>query len=497
MQATKLAKILNTFLDEEWNRFGHFLELPYLGVRKKQKMLYAYIKAYNFRKKKEPGKKSILYPSRDKLCKKFFSPQQCKNFGLLNKHLSALHQHAREFLALEEARNNPQKLELLSIQKALETNQHHYAELAIHRIWKTMTQETGDWHLRYCFVGKMDLLYFQLRDGRRKKSLLLKDESLDDYYLILRLRNYCLQLIHQYLDKNFQIPSYQKSFEAYIEVYRNRKTYTPAIFRAYYYLFKIFTQQEEELSLEKIKAIFMEEQHKIPDDSLNEIQNFLLNHLSLLIRKHQKQPAELLSIYQVLLHADTLREKHDNYILTLRYKSIVTLAVQSKAYQWLKTELIDLFINMVNPDDQETASNHALSEYYLGIGDWKQAFDLAFNISSYDNSFKFSRGTLLIRSAYELEQSDLIETLSDEEKNKYDYHRQIENFASQIRNNQTLSETVKKRYMNFVNFNRKLYHLENAGPNPEHISIILIELNQETNVANKTWLVQKFEQYVP
>lgn len=498
MQTTKLAEILNCFSTEEWNRFRHFLDLRYLRVSQKQKKIYDYIKEYNFREKKKPTKKGLLFPSKARLCKKFFSASQCKNFDLLTRNLSVLHQHTRSFLASERVRNEERELELTNIQKALGSRQHNYAKLAINRNWNEIKEETHDWYIRYVFVQAMSNLYIQLNNNPlRTTSLLLKDETLDDYYLIERLRNYCLQLVHQYLDKNFQIPLYQQSFEVYLDAYMKRKAYLPAIFRAYYFLFKIFQRQEEEEGLEKLREIFMEEQEKIPENYLDEIQTFLLNHYAILTNKGQKKHLDLLGIYQIFLHADMLKKK-DGYIPVLQYKSLVILAVQANAYQWLKNELIKKTIKQVPPDYQKIAANHAYSEYHFGIKNWKEAFDFAFDIPSNNKIYKFSRGTLLIRTAYELEQIGFVETEThvDNTESKYSYHKQIQNFASQIRNNQSLDYRIKNRYLNFVSFNRKLYRLGGNNENSEMASEVLQELEKEKNIANKAWLRQRIELYV-
>ncbi|MGB0932465.1 MAG: hypothetical protein ACPGVB_16905, partial [Chitinophagales bacterium] len=125
----------------------------------------------------------------------------------------------------------------------------------------------------------------------------------------------------------------------------------------------------------------------------------------------------------------------------------------------------------------------------------------ASDIPANNNIYKFSRGTLLIRAAYELEQTGFVDIENqvdkiDNTESKYSYPKQIQNFASQIRDNQSANQKTKNRYLNFVSFNRELYRLENKGKNSEIASEILQKLEQEKNIANKAWLRQKIELYV-
>ncbi|MFK7904398.1 MAG: hypothetical protein AB8B69_04695 [Chitinophagales bacterium] len=477
------------FSKEEWSNLGHFLKLPYLNkVYKKHREIYGYLKTYYWLQKKRKTDSKTLFPSSDTLNSKFFP--DAKDFKPLNKHLSTLHKNARLFLASEKAMNTPQEVDLISVERAISASKYHYAKLDLDNTWEKVKQETDDWYLRYQFALNKGSLNLRLKRPNRIASLEVVEKSLDDFYILAKLINYCHQLSAQQSLRNFKINENQKIFEAYLDYYHSQRNYHPIFFQIYYSILNIFRNKQVQLSIKAIDSILVVHKEKFPPEKLMRIRSFLLSHCTHLLHAQQTTPSKVLKIYQMLLDSGILSTKEGSFKLNY-YVNILILAIRTEAFDWLKEEFIPKYTKMLLPEYQKTAINYGDAEYYLSQKDWKKAFDSAYKIPAWDKNFKFLRGATIIQAAYEMEKINFND-LGD----KYYITTVIQNFKSQLTYKKNDNSSQVKAYKNFTNFVQRIHNLEKAKNKYERAFKLKKIIQEEKLVARKAWLNEKLNRYL-
>lgn len=98
MRKSKLISLLLTFDDEEFKRFGKFLESPYYNTNKKVLQLYNHLKKY------APGFNSKAV-EKEAVFRKLY-PGKKYNDGVLRVHISDLLKHAQDFLVTQSFKRN-------------------------------------------------------------------------------------------------------------------------------------------------------------------------------------------------------------------------------------------------------------------------------------------------------------------------------------------------------------------------------------------------------
>ncbi len=487
MKSSKLVGILACFSKEQWNQFEHFLHLPYLNVHKRHHEIYAYLKSRYWRQKRNRVEKEGLFPLKSKLCAKFF-PDDQKDYKRLNKHLSNLHRHAQSFLALEQLRKAPDELDIVSTQVAIHAKEYHYAEVAINRLWKKMEKETEDWFLRseLCFAN--NLLQDNINPKKKISSLVKVEESLDDLYLFHQIRNYCLQFTQQ-IQLGSEATEYRPYFETYIEHYIARRQYIPALFRIYYCILKILKRENAPSFLHALTQLLQNHKTHIPKFNIKEVQTSLLNHHILLYHSHKIKGQELLNVYQVFLQAGTLVDSN-GYLSLKQYRSLIIIASKAKTHEWLKSELIDKHLYLLEEKNRELASFLAKGEYEFICNNWKEAFNLASQIVSEDIIFKFSRGTLLVQAAYEMEKHNIGNSIS-----RYEFSRTLQNFIALLNYYKSTHKRIVQVYLSFANAMQRIYNIESAKNKQNRATQVLNSIKTLKEIAKKDWLIEKARAY--
>jgi len=478
------------FSKKEWNNFGHFLKLPYLNkVHKKHHEIYEYLKTYYWLQKEKNGNRKTTFPSSDKLSSIFFP--DAKNSRPLNKHLSRLHQNARLFLASQSIMNDSKEVDLISIRKAISDKEYHYAKVATKRVLTEIEQEGDDWFLRYQLTMTNSKLHLEMQGLRDRISFLKATEnSLDDFYIIAKLNNYCHQLAIQQSVNNFKISENQKNFEAYLDHYHSNTPSHTAVFQLYYNVLNVIRDRQVQSSIKTVDHLLSVNKNKFSPYKVRQVQNLLLNHCTHLLHSQKMTPSEILKMHQLLLSSGILSTEEGSFHI-IYYKNILVLAIITKSFIWLKEKFIPQYTKMLLPEYQVTAIDYGDAEYHLSQKSWKKAFDCAYKIPSKSQAFKFVRGTILIQAAYEMERANF-KDLDD----KYDTSTTIQNFKAQMTYKNIRVSREVKAYRNFVKCIKRIYNLEKAKKKSDRAVRLQKIIQEEGLIARKMWLNEKLKKYL-
>ena len=487
MQSRKLARILTCFSKKQWDGFTHFLKLPYLKVHKKHHEIYAYIKTRYRRQQKKNAEPETFFPSIDRLNHKFFPKDS--NFKRLTTHLYVLHQHVRSFLAMERTRENTLLLDLTSIDIAIQAEEYSYAETAMDRVWKEIGQEADDWYTRYQFSLLRDRLYSETQHPNRGITMTQIEASLDDFYLIAKLKNYCMQLNEQQAVNNFKINNNQKIFEDYLNNYVKQRDYLPIILRAYYQVLQVLQQRNAPESIKNLGKLLKENTDSFTKKERENIQVYIRSNSTYLLNYQKAKPLNVLRVYQASLASDIAYTQATGMPLGV-YMNITILAATLQYHEWLEDDFIQKYTELLPTKHQGNAENYALGECAFNRKSWIEAFEYAYQIPAANSDFKLTRGALLLRIAYEAD----IANASD--LHDYEFQTVLQNFRSQLVYNKIKINPAIRAYTNFVNYTQRIYNLRNAKKIEQRAKKLYKNLSKEVLIAKKSWLLSKVEEFL-
>ena len=489
MKSRKLTQLLILFQLDEWKAFQEFLELTDLNVRPKHRDIFAYIKDY-FWSEIEEQKARREFPSKSLLQKHYF-PKQEEDYQQLNKALSVLHLLLKQFLLLKHLAKNPHQLDLITIGFAIDREQFHYAQTALNKAQNDLSKQTYNGYELHLLSEEEDRLQFTQNHRNRTETLQKVNHTLDDFYFTSKLKNYCLQL-NRAKARNASAPKIPPIFEAALAKYCSIQENRPVLFQMYYQAFQLLKGIKPENALKKLSHFIAEHKSQMKIGDLNIIQEFIFNHYNSLLNLTDETNT-ILNHYKKLINEKTLI-RSDGSLRTSHYRNIVLTAIKAKDYDYVE-QFTQTHKDLIAEEDRESASNYNLSSNEFAQKKWLKAIDYALKIDANNPTFKFSRGSLLIRSAYEYELS----LAGEDPKPNYTFEKMFNNFKAQLHRKQPRPSDQLKAYRNFVYFTHRLYKLSyKIKPQQQKQALKLQKKMKDTRLlAVRLWLTEKLNLYLP
>ena len=203
-----------------------------------------------------------------------------------------------------------------------------------------------------------------------------------------------------------------------------------------------------------------------------EIYTFALNYC---IRKINLGEAvfyqELFELYQYVLAKNYIFD--DGKLPAWDYKNIVTLGLRLKEFAWVEQFLYDYNSRLLD-DFKENALNYNLAKLNFAKGNFDKVLDFLQIVEYQDIFYTLDSKVLLIKTYFELSEW----TATDS---------QLESFRIFLVREKTVSETTRQQFLNFCKFTKKLL----LFPNKKKLQAILVDLEANTEVADKQWLRSK------
>lgn len=474
MHNTRLVQILRLLENNEWKRFGQFLNSPYHNIREKPVALFNYLHPY-FPEFRDPA------IEKGKVFKALF-PDKPYNDTKLRQVMSYTTKKLEEFVAVENCNkeDNHSSVQLLSFLR--ERGDDHLFEL----YWKNVMD---DHEHQQSLTEEVYLKRFQLEAERTRHieqlsqeksrlqelNLSLLGQNLDHYYLISKLKLYCDVL--NYRNITAQTPDLLLMDEILTHIQQNDYSHVPGI-AIYYNIIQTLLDNENENNFTRLKQLLSQYADRFERREARRMygmaQNFCIKKINS-GQDHYLQ--ELFEIFQKLLHQQIIFGDDGN-LSPWDFKNIVTVAVRLGRLNWTET-FIDQYYHYIEEGERINAYTYNRAKLAYHQGDYSKVLDLLNQVSYNDIFYNLDSRVLLIKTYYERNEVVALDSAITS----------LNTFLN--RKKRVVADYQRQLYSNFTHYVKQLSSLSpNSAKEVQNLST---KLENTSLVADKGWLQKQVD----
>ncbi|MEM6377279.1 MAG: hypothetical protein AAF705_03645, partial [Bacteroidota bacterium] len=312
----------------------------------------------------------------------------------------------------------------------------------------------------------------------------LKQNNLDNFYLLEKLKDACeakirqsiLKVDYQTKFKDLLLTEIKASWEHY-------QTY-PAIM-VFYKIYQMLDEKQIATRYYEASQYFNQHKAVFSKAERGSIYIYLMNYcISRINRGDSTFLKEVFEIYKAQLEQGLLYENEE--LSEWDYKNIVTTGIRLGELHWVY-EFIEDYKTKLSVDARDNAYRFNLASYFYASGAYGKVLDLLIKVEYSDLRYNTSAKALLLRTYYDLEEYEPLHALT-------------ESFRQYILRNRTMSDARRSGFNNLFKLTRKLAGLRSKLNFTEKRKIKkdLDKLNQEIQAIellyNRDWVKEKVEQ---
>ncbi len=478
MKGNKLFQILQTLSRKEMTRFREFAYSPYFNKHREVRELVGYL--------------SQRYPDFDeKSCHRttlfqLLFPQQTHDQNKLAVVFTYTLRLLEAFL-MEERYQARQPLHQILLLDALRyKKQYALYEKTLRAVetafYREEAMDVAFYNWKYQLAAEADAYFNQIEQRKTDQSIQLKQNNLDKFYIIEKLRDACeMQVRRRILNVNYAT----RMLEAVLrEVDENPEEYMQEpLIVMYYQIYRMVTQTEHERYFDALKTL-QQQGTRFSDEVLQEVYNYFQNYCIEQINKGEGQfLQEIFVLYQARLERGLLIE--NGYLSEWHYKNIVTTAIRLREMDWVK-HFIEAYKSRLSPEVMENAYCFNLASYHYAMQQYDQVLELLLRLEYSDLRYSLGAKALLLRTYYDLEEYDALMSL-------------VQSFSLYLKRNKLMADPNREGYQNLFKFARRaaqiranLYYTSKTKLYPQ-LTKLITEVSNTSAVFNKGWLLEKLQ----
>lgn len=469
----KLVSLLQTFSKYELNRFRKFLLSPYLNDQEELTRLFGIINE-ELRK----GEEELSALDKQKVWKALF-PKQKFDDAHLRRLASDLTQSALRFL-VEEARKRDPLAEALELQKVLEQPelQKHLAGVE-RQIQKHLQTATGQstWY----YLSQFRLHWNQYNRASKvvatadfMEKLLPADQSLEYFYAVQKLKFYVAWLTFRGFRATEQKLTVIPGFWEYLQLPRFEGVPLVSIYQD---VIRCLTEPDEEKHYRRLMKNLDKFSDKLTKEDLRECYYIAQNYCAFKINQgKQEYYREVFEIFKIIIQSDILLE--NGQLSEGVYKNIVTASLGVGEFEWAEQFIREYYI-FLPFNIRENARTFNLAFLYLYQKKYNDVIELLRNVEYSDVVYALGSKVILLRTYFESGEYLVMDSL-------------IDSFRIYLRRNKLISKNLKREYINFINFLKKMSFLNSASDIA--INAFKKRVSETPYVNSKKWLLEKIEE---
>jgi hypothetical protein len=473
MFSEKLLLLLRRFSKYELNRFRKFLLSPYFNDQGDVSRLFEICNTalrqpdLDLSGLTKPWIWKQLYPGKD------------MDDAHLRRLASDLTQLAIRFMGFERYTRRPAD-EWLTQYEALEDpalSKHRAGtERALERHW----EQEGDRSAEY-YYGKFRLY----RSNTRRAAITMvgaefindleqADFNLECHYLIQKLWIYTTWLNFRGFRTTERELSVPPGFFEYVS---NERFDNEPLIKIYYAVIRCFTELDDEAHYRALLALLERYGPGLSRDDLRECYHLAQNYCALKINQGKAEYyREMFEIFRRTIEQNILLE--EGQLSEGVFKNIVTVSLVVDEFDWCRA-FIQQYADYLPTGIRENAKTYNLSNLYFHQKQYSQVIELLRGVEYSDVVYALGSKIMLLRTYYESGEYLAIDSL-------------IDSFRIYLRRNKVISKGLKREYINFLNFLKKLTMLEGAAP--AAIAGFRKRVSENQSVPAKKWLLEKINE---
>lgn len=465
----KLIILLSSFSNSERFHFRKFIRSPYYNEDQGLVELYRVLEHRILKRQEEFVYETIwkdLYPSK-KL-----------NKNKLRLKMSYLLKLGEQFLVIhplsgKDVEYEIKLAEVLSQRKLYK----HYATSERKLNERFLDNHTGlhehaKYNFQYQTVKYNHIRNLEERSGNNNLSSL--HESLDVYYIREKLRYYCASLNFQSVrNVHIDIGWSQLVVDGLVasEYLKVRSIQT------YYHAYLALNFKEEETFFNQLRKTVRNNFSEFGFDEIFTLYTLLQNICIQQVNAGKSDYLnKLVEVYNDIIQVKLFSE--DNKITPWFYKNIITAGLLSSKFDWVN-KFIENYSQLLPEIERVNAHTYNLANLHFYKKEYNETITILSKVTFDDVVYELDGRLLLIRSFYELEEWDSLDSL-------------LLSFRLYLLRNKLITSSRKKQYLNLIRYVHRLIKLQKGGK--EKLLILKGKLSKEEGVPTKKWLLEKIDE---
>lgn len=478
MKNSKLIKALSTFTSKEFKEFEKRVNNSF--NKSEKHLLFIKIIAANFPNFDEKKINKELVFSQIYKKEKYVDIR-------IRELMSALNKLLREYLVcIQSASNSFQyEMDLLKQYNSRKLNSLYDSQLKLVKsILKKDQFKNKEYYRRAYLLASVENDHFSKQNIRALDgSIQTLVNNLDYFYFSTKLIETCEMLNRQMLlNQHYELNLFK---EIEILINNNKDTYfTQPTIICYYEIYKLFLTDDNIDQFEDTINVLKQYTQFFTNKELKAIFDFPQNYCIRNINKGNDKYLEKLFDLQNFL-VDKEFNLVNGFLSHGSYKNIITIALKLKKYDWSKV-FIEEFKEKVAPGMRENSYNFNKANYFFSVGKYDETLGVLNNVDFSDIYYASSSKTLMLKVYYLLGE---YETLA--------YF--ITSFKLFLKRNKQVSISYKKGADLFLIYFKKVFNIAEKKDFYTQVKInskldvIKDGINKETNIHNRTWLLEIVE----
>lgn len=473
MLGSKTLALLQTLSKVELNRLRRFLRSPWFNDDEDVLRLFELLNSALRR-----GDEAASAPDKAETWAALF-PKKNYDDAALRRLTSLLTQLTLRFL-LEEQRQHDPIAEALAMQRVLEKPELKKHLAGVERQIQRSLEGAGGKSSEYY------LAHFQMhwnRFSRSAKSVPTADfleklypanGFLDVFYVVQKLKVYMAWLMFRKVRVAEQEIGMPPGFWEHLDAPRYREVPLVAIYKN---AARCVEEPGEEAHFEALLGDLDRYGPELTKEDLRECYQIAQNYCALKINQGRAEYFQILfGVYKSIIRLDILLE--NNTLSEGVFKNMVTMGLNLGEYGWSEAFIRD-YAGYLPSDIRENARTFNLATLYFHQKKHHAVIELLRNVEYRDVVYALGSKMLLLRTYYELDELMAMDSLMD-------------SFRIYVRRNKVISKDLKREYINFLNYLKKLTSLSVASPQAK--SAFKQKVSASKNPTIKKWLLEKIEE---
>lgn len=474
MKNSKLLVLLQTFDEKKLLRLLDAVQSPYFNKDAQVTQLYQYLL-----ETRHQWQQATHYDCIDKAFvfaqMGFAPPYHAPTMYYLMSNLLSV---AERFIATEALAADPlvNSQYLLTYYNQPSLDKHFAA--ALRQAQHYQQQQSLDAHYYrddFLLHQQQNLHFDRQKQHRYDNSLQQAIDKLDLYYLALKLKYSCEMLNRQKVVASSQ---YQlRLIEPILEYLHTQPLHHVPAVAIYAAIYRCLTDAHNEAHFDELKQLLEQHAHQFSRTEQRDMYAYLTNYC---VRKintgNAKFLALLLSIYQQLLSSQLLLDDLQQ-LSPWTYMNIVTIGIRNHEDAWTE-QFIEIQKNYLATQFRHNAYHYNLATLRFYQKQYAATIGLLQQVVFDDVFYNTEPRMLLLRTYYELQQTDAFEALAA-------------SFVVYLGRNKVLSPDKKTRTLQFIKLLLQLHRIPTG--NTKALNALKKKIDRTAALMNKAWLLDKWQ----
>jgi hypothetical protein len=471
MFSEKLLSVLQTLSKVERNRFRKYLLSPYLNDQPDLLPLFDICD-------KGLREDSLAQLAQQQVWQKLY-PNKPYNDTHLRRLASDLNQLALRFLSDEARRQNP-LTEALDLQRLLEKPELKKHLATVERNIGRLLDETpgqstefylAQFNLHNNIVNKTSK---HLSVSGYADKLSSADFYLECFYLTQKLELYIGWLLFQgsrVSEKNLELPA------GFWEHLANERFRSVPLLTVYHQVVNCLNEPDVETHYKNLLESLESQSEHLTKSDLRKCYFIAQNYCAFKINQGKREYyVAVFENFKKIIQKGILLE--EGGLSEGIFKNIVTAGLGVGEFDWTE-KFIEEYAPYLPLGIRENARIFNLSYLYFHQKRYPNVLELLGNVEYNDVVYVLGSKLILIQTYYELDETLAMESL-------------IDSFRIFIRRNKVMSKNLKREYINYLSFVKKLMDLKISGQ--KATAKFQEQVSAASSSTSKKWLLEKINE---